>query len=348
MQYRAVNWLYRPVVLLLLLILSALVFGMFLRTPGIIGDGRADFYNLVDGTAERPFAYRMFIPSTVRLLTSPISDETRASLAEWGLNNSVVYEVFYTSAWRIDWLPEFTAASVLMFAALLGFLWALRYFVTALYDGNRYWLDALLFLALLGLPPFFTATNYIYDLPALFLFTFCLALMVRRQWLPYLIVYVFACLNKETTILLTLIFAIHYFDSARMNRRDYLRWMAAQLAIFGVIRLLLMLTYADLPGGAVRLQIDFNLRLFTMQTYTLPEYLTWIGVVMLVLHRWREKPLFLRHSSVILIPLVGLMLVFGIITETRVFYEVYPIILLLAFYTVSRVLEFDLTPKLND
>lgn len=345
MQYQAGRWMYRTAYLILLVGMSGLITGMFLRSPGIIGDGRADFYHQIDGAASRPFVYRTLIPTTIRTLTAPINDETRQSLAEWGLNNSLVHEVFSTSAWRIDWLPEFAMASALMFLFLLAWLWSLNYLTTGIYSGNRYGIDALIFLGLLGLPPFFTATNYIYDLPALFFFTLGLALMIRRQWIAYLIVFFLASLNKETTILLTMIFVLYFFNQERMNRREYIQWLVAQLLIFAVIRIILMVTFADNPGGALRFQADFNFRLFTMQTYTLPEYFTWIGLGLLVFYKWREKPLFLRYGSTIIVPLLGLMLLFGIITETRVFYEIYPIVLLLIFHSISRILEFELSTK---
>jgi len=240
MQYQVIKWLYRSLYLILLVGMAGLIVGMFLRSPGIIGDGRADFYHQISGTAERPFAYRTLIPTTIRMLTIPIDDTTRESLAEWGLGNPFVYDVFSTSAWRIDWLPEFVLASMLMFLAVLGWLWSLNYLMTGVYSGNRYGMDALIFLGLLGLPPFFTATNYIYDIPALFFFTLGLALMIRRHWIAYLIVFFLACLNKETTILLTMIFVLYFFNQSRMNRREYIQWLVAQLLIFGVVRIFLM------------------------------------------------------------------------------------------------------------
>jgi hypothetical protein len=93
--------------------------------------------------------------------------------------------------------------------------------------------------------------------------------------------------------------------------------------------------------------LDYNLRLLTQPAkflkfgqHMLPRGLNAMLVALaavLVVANWRMKPLFLRKSLWILVPLVGLALLFGWVDETRMYYESLPIVLCLSFHTVAMV-----------
>jgi hypothetical protein len=63
-----------------------------------------------------------------------------------------------------------------------------------------------------------------------------------------------------------------------------------------------------------------------------------VGLSFLVFYGWRDKPIFLRLASTILIPLAGLYFVYGFPFEFRVFYEAYPIIVALGLGSFLRLL----------
>ncbi len=346
MMLRRFTPLYTPLYLLVCVLTSVLIFGLFLRDPGIVGDAGASFYEQIDSSAHRPYVYRALLPLTARSIRAVVPESVRADLVDWAFATDPVVDLFEREEWLLRSFVEFAIAIPLMYLSFLGFMWALRDLAGQMFHASRYLLDAVPLIGLLCLPPFFTATNYVYDPPTLMLFTAGLALMERRSWSAYLIVFLLACINKETTLLLTVIFVLVSFTGPlQLERRRFWLLLAAQILIVLLARLILMSVFAGNPGGAVNFTLFKNVFLLTGQTYTLPEVVTWIGVILLLFYRWPEKPLFLRRGLWILLPLFGLMLFFGLVNETRVFYEVYPLALLLALHTVAQVLDLPLAAR---
>ena len=58
------------------------------------------------------------------------------------------------------------------------------------------------------LPVTFCGKVYLYDFPQLLLFTLGLGFLYQRKWAWFYAVYVLACLNKETSVLLGVVFAV--------------------------------------------------------------------------------------------------------------------------------------------
>jgi hypothetical protein len=64
-----------------------------------------------------------------------------------------------------------------------------------------------------------------------------------------------------------------------------------------------------------------------------------MGVTLVGLWRWHQKPIFLRDAFVVLAPALALMgVTVGWIDEIRAYYEVYPVVVLLVADTVRAVL----------
>lgn len=327
--------------LIVVLILAALVFYIFLRDPGINDYYRAMFADMVYGRAYKPFVARVLLPAATRLITSTIPDRARSSLCSWAASNSFVQRVFEKRKWELEYFVEYCIAAVLMYASLVGFVFAFRHCFRGVYDAPGRFLDAITLIALLSLPVCFRYYSYLYDFPVLLLFTLGLGLMVRSKWSLYLIVFLFAVINKETAILLSFVFVIHHLSDRRMPRLFFWRLLAIQMAIFVAVRAVISFVFRNNPGTFLEFHLfDHNIRL--LRPYPLATVLSWFIVVFFVFYRWNEKPLFLRYAIWIAVPLVGMTVFFGFLDELRGYYELYPIVILLFAHTLAVILEIPL------
>jgi hypothetical protein len=323
-------------------ILSLVVLGIFLWRPGIEGYERARFADMVYGRAYKPYVYRVLLPGTVWVIASAIPDQTKADVSESLARMPALDNLLKILGWDAKYLVEYLIGVVLMYLSLWGFIWSLRYLLSGLYDVSEKVRDVFTLLVLVGLPQLFRYHNYPYDFPTLFLFTLGLGLMVRRRWRWFIPLYVLACLNKETTILLTLVFAIHFWRRQDMGRARFSDLLTAQLVIFAVLKLGLAILFRDNPGSFFALHVPRH-NIDLLGAYPLATVFGWCGLILLLFYRWREKPVFLRHALWIVVPLVVLTFFLGYLDELRDYYEAYPIVLLLLLHSVSRIWGFQVT-----
>lgn len=315
------------------------VFWRFVRDPGINVYSRAMFADVVYGTAHKPYVLRALLPWTVRGVVAALPAPARARLTEAMAANLQVQGFLRRGQWERELLPEYAVALLLMFGALVGFVFALRWLYDGLFPPSRFRRDLATLLALLGLPPCFYYASYLSDFPGLLLWTLALGLLVRERWGALLLVYAVGCLNKETFILLHGIFGLRYLWSPeRMPRRRFFALAAAQVGLFVTIKGLLTWIYRENPG------VSFEVHLFD-HTLTLGEHLArrnapwelaaWVGGALLAFGRWRSMPLFLKQAVAVLPVLVGLTAVFGFLDELRDYYEAFPVLVLMLTHTLT-------------
>jgi hypothetical protein len=238
-----------------------------------------------------------------------------------------------------DYAFEFALTVLLLFSALLGFAYSLRRLAAVTLDLKGGGLDLLPVPALLLLPCMYTYMNYVYDFPNLFLFTLGLVMVVEHRWPAFLAVFGLATLNKETSILLTLVW---FLDSrGRLHGRRLVEGLAVQILGWAAIRGSITLLYQGNPGAVVEWwHLRGNLALVSriienLRHRPLSGILTKWGpklVVVLaaagVAVSLKRAPTFLKRASVIAVPLFVLTLFMGSLEETRDFYEFYPIALI--------------------
>lgn len=319
-----------------LLFLTVVFLWSFLIRNGINSRGVAYFMDMVEGRAARPYVCRCLVPGAVRVVAGALP---KAKLEAFGRamdRNWLVDRYLGMLHWEPQHLAWYLIATALMFGSLLGFLFAVRYLFERFYPCRPAASRGITLAALLGLFSLYKYTNYIYDPATLFLFTLGLGLMARRRWGLFLAVYFFACLNKETTILLTLIFVLVNRSAPGMNARTYRKVLVAQLVIFAAVKGALTLAFRNNPGSVVEFHFDQTFAILT-RGFSLETLMAWVGLGLLVFHRWDEKPLFLRRGLIIAIPLVLLTSILGFVDELRDYYEVYPIVLLLAAHSVMAL-----------
>lgn len=327
---------HRYLVFLLYALVAGVVLVMFLRHPGIGGFPFATVPDVIYGRAHVPYVHRALVPTMVRLTIALVPAEARVSLREAARQDSTISTIVRKLDWEVEFLLEYLVAALFAYFLLLAFAFSARYLFTGVYQSRPAFGNLVGLAALLGLPPHFQYQNYLYDPATLFLFTLGLALMVRGNWLAYVFVFALGCLNKETTILLTLVFATYFGTMGRMERGLFHKLTIAQLLIFLSIEAALWVTFRGNPGSLVQFHL-FDHNLGQLYPYSLPTFCSWIGVMLLMTYRWAEKPSFLKHALLVSLPLFVLTALFGYLDEFRDYYEVYPIALLLSAHTIGAV-----------
>jgi hypothetical protein len=273
---------------------------------------------MVYGTAKRPYVYRTLLPSLVRI-TAPLIPDT-------AVRETISLRIVRAGLSRFEW-EAYPAETLLMFIGMylcvIGSFWAFRHLMIS--NGFNSWSASWLpFGYLVMLPGFFSDGKY-YDWPTLFLFTLALSLLKNKHWTSYILVLLFTSLSKETSILLILVFAVHYFK--KLARPTWLSLLGIQTLVYLTVRLALIFYYRFNPGGVVEYHLQDNLIAFQEDPLTslLP-----IGLMIILIgHRWQEKPRFLRDALFIVGPLGLTKVFFGMPYELRVYLEAFPVILLL-------------------
>lgn len=252
----------------------------------------------IQESTQRPFVYRVLLPLLVEAMRRAVP-----------LDPMVWY-------------------GLLMFVSFVGFIAALRRLAQTFWPSSQ----ALDYMALLAIPlmiPLSLEHQHTYDLPQVCLFTWGLVLIVQRRWRALLFCYTIACFNKETTLLLTLVF-VTCCDRAALSGHFW-RLLAMQLSIYAIIRVALMYLFRDNPGTLIGYNLPLHLLAFELYPVkTLTYMVTLIVAGLLIANRLSEKPLFLRRTLFSILPLMlVLYVVSGYPFEIRIFYEVYAPALLL-------------------
>jgi hypothetical protein len=324
--------------------LSALVVVAFLnRLVPLDGNEKCPFISMVYGTAYKPFVNRALVPLAIRGLTQSMPIGTRQAVKAWVRDSPTVENAFRICGWTARYAVEYLWAVIFVWASTIGFVYALRSLVKATSTGPKAYPNLVALASLFVLPGFFSYT-YIYDLPQLFLFTLGLSLQARRRWGAYLPVFLLACLNKETSVLLLLAFLIHFRHQHRSPREKYLALGLAQLGLFVVTRVILGWMFAPNPGGLTENNLGRHLQ-FLLSPSSPAALVSGLVICVAVLARWSQKPMFLRDAAWIGVPLFVAFVPWGFEDEIRQFYEFLPIGLCLAAQTVALWMGYEVVGR---
>ncbi|MBC7235327.1 MAG: hypothetical protein H5T69_05755 [Chloroflexi bacterium] len=305
---------------------------------------KARVLDVVFGRAHRPFVYRVLVPWLVRLLLALLPE----GIERWFSTDiyvafPLVGQMMDFLSWEREYLPVYLAIVFLTYIAIIGFMLSLRWIADQNYRMPRYLLDALPFFSLLILPVFFKrGTHFLYDMPALFLFTLGLACLRAEKHRWYYTVYILGLLNKETMLLLGLVFVL--WHRGRKDRRSLWGHAGVHLFLFALIKGGLALLYRDNPGAQAEFRLGENLIFYTYP-YWFTTVASVVAVVLLIGHRWQEKPLFLRQALWLVPPFLLLYLVMGSWGEIRVFYELFAVLFLLGFQTIAWIMGWPMVAR---
>ncbi len=328
--------------------ISLYVLIAFVKLPPINGDEQSMFPEMVYGTAWKPFVYRTLLPASVRIISEVIPESIHNTLTDKVESNAFLMLALEKLVWESEFITEYLVAMVLMYFALLGFVFAFRKLFDEIYSSPLWFKNIMSIILLLTIPAMFQPqySNYIYDFPTLFLFTLGLLLLKQRNWKFFLMLFFIACFNKETIILLTLIFAIHFHKDAAIDRKLYYQLSAAQLVIFTVVKIFLYILFMNNPGGFVEFHlIDRNYLLFN--GYSLTTFVVLLIIFLAIFSYWNEKPKFIKDSMWIAVPLLILTFFLGFFDELRDYYEILPVAILLISFNIAKIFGVRLVQKVT-
>jgi hypothetical protein len=173
----------------------------------------------------------------------------------------------------------------------------------------------------------------VYDLATALLFAASLGLLARGKLTAYFVLFPFACLNRETSFLLTAVFAVYFYS--RLSFRDWSIGVGCKVLAFVIIRLCLMFAFANNAGVPFLFRLQENIA--DHLQYPGRSLLFLAGVlitVWLCARHWHAKPLLLQTAFLVLAPALMVMyLLFGWAFELRVFAELYPLAVVLATWS---------------
>lgn len=292
------------------------------------------FVPSIKGWAMKPFVYRALVPQTIALVLKTCPDSLERSAAQSVAGSQVMSGIFARLKWESDYALAYMVCSVLVYLMFLFFaLYASRFVletngISASPSARRLLASAVL----LGLPPFFKFTSFLYDPAQLVLFTASLYYIFRRRWVPYLVFFTLTCINKETAVLLIPIFILHYPNGLSDGLSK--RLLAAQVGILVAVKALLTISFRDNPGPFVEFHLlDHNLSVLA-GGYGWSPLLLMALLAFVCLYKWGRKPAFLKTAFIFTLPaLLVISLFVGWIDEWRVYYEAYAVVFAMAVHT---------------
>lgn len=322
---------YKTIIFVILLsVVSVTVIGSFI-TYRIDGYKRAMFEDMIEGRAYKPFVYRCLVPIIIRNTSNLIPANSAEKINEWGREN---IPILTANGNNIRFI-HYAAALIIWFLSVIGFAFALMKLAEKFYSLNRNSLYIIALISVAGLPVFFKYYGYVYDFTDLFLFTLCLYFLADEKWILYSFFLAVATINKETSVLLILVYFLYYKN--KLTKSFFYKLLLLQITLFVVIKGIIDLSFINNPGSIVEFHIEHNLGL---EPFSLAQFAALLALGILIFKDWKYKPAFLKTSSLVLIPLIALTFFFGYLDEYRDYYEIYPILVLLIAYTIFKFLNF--------
>lgn len=343
-----------PVIIALYALISLPVLCVWLTAPGIDGFSRAKYIPIVYGKASKPFVLRVFTPFLIRGLSSVIRPWINKEAANEafdvvlaGLKKSSGQAYRRLKRWQFKegYQAEYIAGIILFHAFLVGFGLCLRLLLLEFYDTKP--LVAILApgFALACLPIMFEYYSYVYDFPVLIFITLGMIFIHRRNMTLFWTTYILGLFNKETMILLPLVFWLQYRKDETLKKWRR-RNLAAMIIVFIFIRQLLLALFQQNPGGGFAFPLfSHNIFFLWTQDYDYTHYVSMAMLVLAVFYRWEEKPVFLKRALFMAVPLLFLTMLMGFLDEFRDYYEVYPVVFLLIAQTLCFILRIPFVPR---
>ncbi len=266
----------------------------------------ATLYKLITHSAQTPSQYRILVVWIIRCF-------------------------YFLTPIKNIYIWEQIVKLVFLFAAMVALRKWLSLFVKPSLATVGPFLLAIIF-------PFSFIVRYPNDFPQIFFFTILLYLLYKKKWAFYYPLFAIATFNKETTIMLILIFLLT--QAKQITRRELLCHVFAQLIIWIQVKLFLYLFFYSNIAAQYQFQLYKNIAhlMFKRGPGLVLQILSAFGFFwIIVFHKFKQLPMFIRRSSLTLIPYALIMLCVGMINETRIWYEYIPIILAIVLINVERI-----------
>lgn len=341
------------ILILISYLLASFIIVAMLPNP-ILVDKRIGMITLSNFQGHRPFQYRVLMPLVIRGIEAITPDFIKDSVTVLaGPKIMANMENRDIDSDKANVISKYVFRSVLYICLqilmMFFFLLALRLLAGALEIFPQHLTDFVPLGMVLVMPIYYDSAIYVFDFPHLVLFTLGLYLLYKQNWTWYLIVLGLGILNKETAILLGVVFVLAYHS--RLEKSQLIKLLILQAVIFLAIKFPLFMIFGNRPGGFVEWRLADNFEHLTkLSNYfrftpigrimLLPIYLNiplprgtnlplFIVIISAVWYRWKEKPVFLRKALGYLAVVIPLAFTMGLVFELRAYFDVLPIIYLL-------------------
>ena len=297
------------------------------------GDPRSKLSDLLQGTAHRPFVQRALIPALTQAVYGVVPDSWKTSITQYCSLQPKIQKELRRLGWEEEYIPQYLVALALSFFFLALFPFIIRSTVRLFYHTDEWIINIFPFLMMLGLPVFFhVGTRYIYDFPSMSLFALGFFLMVQKKWSWYYFVLLVGLVNKETMIVLALLFA--YIHHRNIPASHYWGHLLTQVGLFVIVRGSINWFFKNNPGQLFEFHLFGNIRILA-DLWTFQQLLIWGIFFFLLFYQYNKKPAVMRKAFVAAgIPFLSLMLLFCYIDELRDGYEFYPFTAYLMLHTM--------------
>jgi hypothetical protein len=297
----------------------------------------ASLPRVLEGTAERPYVYRILVPVLSRLF-SPLVPESLVELVANAPGASrLTFERLSGGIYR----REATLVMLMMFGALVAFVFAEKILLKDLGFSAREQFNRSLAILLLVLPVN-SFTGYYYDFPQLLLVTISLILLHRRSWTYYLLFLAIANLNKETSVFLVAVFVVYYWS--RLPRREFFALLAWQVVICTSIRGIIMYRFHENSGAPIFFTLPDQISRYKNNPIGIVITLAYfLPAIYFISRQWHQKNEFLRSASVLGAIILGLFCLSGFPLEFRVFLDALTVLGILLFPPSNNLKVMDMT-----
>lgn len=274
-------------------IVTAVYAGVYwLGSHGSIGIMQ-DAGSLVSAGYYKPYVYRQLVPMLTRLLAS------------LGIRIDIALVLIVT------------ASGVLFYLALRSLI--------AYYHPMDNALEIITLFSVFAGMLLFGDFRMPYDLTTAALFTLAFVFITKGQTINYLILFPFACLNRETAFLLIVVYFIShiYIQNSTIIYLEIL-----QCGVYILVTVGLRVIFADNPGTSAWVEPWLNLLRFYNHPARTLLHLAGTGVVLwMVAKGWTYKPMLFRTAFIVMAPiLTAFYLVLGQAFEVRAYWELYPVL----------------------
>lgn len=299
------------------------------------------FGGLYEGTGFRPYVYRMLVPTLTRGVVelSPEWVESSVKNAVADFNARDTYPgIKRVMPWLTRALPAGdtayarVATYAVVYASLIGYMAAMYFLAQAVFPVSRAMQLFAPVMAALAIPAFTWPFQYTYDFATLFFSACCFYCMLKGKLRWYGVWFLLACLNKETAILIAVLFALWFFG--RLPREQYVGMVALQAIVWLVIKLTVIYAFMDNPGVMLEQRPASVLEQDFFNNANSFRILALAGLFFLLTYRWQEKPLLLRYALWFVPVWLVAYILFGSPGEYRICFDMLPLLVLLVAHTL--------------
>lgn len=294
---------------------------------------RALLPDMVQGTAYRPYVKRTLVAIVVRAVDAATPAALDDGLARFVAAHPRLARL---TGWKPEHANWYVAVFAVHWLSLFGFALAFRALAASLIELKPAAADLAALGALCFVPIHFGYQNFVYDFPNLALWTAGLLPLVRRNRPAYYLLLPLGLLNKETFVLMIVLFWI--YESRRLGRGVLMRHLALQVVLATAILGAVGIAYRHQPGGEVEWHLARNMHYVPKPKQLLHDLVYWSFVAWGLL--WlREKRALATLAFSVAGPLLLIAVFIGFFGEYRAFYDAYPLLAVMALHTTIRFLR---------